>query len=365
MSEAPATVTVSSSNDGGVMAAMGYKRGKPMSTFERLKRGPALWQLFRGDRVASSDIILPERYLEACFELFLFTMILAWVVTSVSNPGMISRNRLKDIVGYNNVCVGFDEPPARYVVAPLMVLMAYLAIRYVTLDSLRADLEKAQGKINCLAYRFTQFANTFFVLVSCVWPMLLIITPDVSITGHFTIFIVFVVACYLCVGANFFESPKVSAKSKIWFTYFTLQTFGLAVVGAIDFNTYDYQQCPSANASVLPRELCEQDPLIAWQLLAYLDWGWFVLLGMTIVFLPDSPPIASIYVLVESHGRAHTSLDDVARSISDQVHKMLASGELRKVVEKEQRIAAKHVVVDPQSVEVVPASTVPAGTEVP
>ena len=34
-----------------------------------------------------------------------------------------------------------------------------------------------------------------------------------------------------------------------------------------------------------------QTPPVPWQLLWVLDWGWFILLGMTVIFLPDSPPL--------------------------------------------------------------------------
>ena len=34
------------------------------------------------------------------------------------NPDIISQNRLRDIVGYNNICVGFDTEPARSISAP-------------------------------------------------------------------------------------------------------------------------------------------------------------------------------------------------------------------------------------------------------
>ena len=40
-----------------------------------------------------------------------------------------------------------------------------------------------------------------------------------------------------------------------------------------------------------------QTPPVPWQLLWVLDWGWFVLLGMTVIFLPDSPPLKVSYEL--------------------------------------------------------------------
>ena len=50
----------------------------------------------------------------------------------------------------------------------------------------------------------------------------------------------------------------------------------LPVLGAIDFSTYREGQ---------------EAPLVPWQLVWLLDWGWFVLLGLTVVFLPDAPEL--------------------------------------------------------------------------
>jgi hypothetical protein len=40
-------------------------------------------------------------------------------------------------MGYNNLCVGLDEPPAAFVALPLLVLAAYFGIRYAYLDTQR------------------------------------------------------------------------------------------------------------------------------------------------------------------------------------------------------------------------------------
>ena len=35
----------------------------------------------------------------------------------------------------------------------------------------------------------------------------------------------------------------------------------------------------------------QEAPLVPWQLVWMLDWGWFMLLGLTVVFLPDAPAL--------------------------------------------------------------------------
>ena len=67
--------------------------------------------------------------LEAYFETFMLTMAVAWTATYMWNPTIIYQNRLRDIVGYNNLCVGFDTDPARSIVAPGFALMGYFVLR--------------------------------------------------------------------------------------------------------------------------------------------------------------------------------------------------------------------------------------------
>ena len=72
--------------------------------------------------------------------MFIITMAVSWTLTLMYNPNVLASNRLKDMVGYNNLCVGFDTEPARTVATPLFALMAYFGIRYVALDGVAADM---------------------------------------------------------------------------------------------------------------------------------------------------------------------------------------------------------------------------------
>ena len=48
---------------------------------------------------------------------------------------------LKNIVGYNNPCVGWDLAPASYIGQLAIVLGSYVSIRYATLDITRTRLD--------------------------------------------------------------------------------------------------------------------------------------------------------------------------------------------------------------------------------
>ena len=240
-----------------------------------LQAGPSLWQLATRPALCSGSYA-PERYLEAAGECFILMILVSWAITWTFNPSIIASNLLKDRVGYNNLCVGFDSPPARFIAMPFQVLQAFLAIRYVSLDSARAELEKAAGRITGWQYWFTRGANLCYGAFMTCFPVLLVVTPEVSVNAHTYLFFAMLVFSFAVVAANFCEAEVVTLSSKVWFGIFGTFTAVLPVLGAIDFATYREGQAA---------------PLVPWHLVWLLDWGWFMLLGLTVVFLPDAPEL--------------------------------------------------------------------------
>ena len=84
-------------------------------------------------------------------------------------------------------------------------------------------------------------------------------------------------------------------------------------MGILDFMNYEYEQYEPNVVEITPYSTkstayavaqgdiqaesyvrnigTRQTPMVPWAFVAYLDYGWFVLLGLTVVFLPDSPPL--------------------------------------------------------------------------
>jgi len=298
-------------------------------TVKELSQGPALYRLYSAHRDSGNPdcVIVPEMYLQASGEAFVITCISAWAVTAVWNPGVIDRNPLKDLVGYNNVCVGFDEPPARFLAVPLFVVVAALGIRYAQLDTLRAKLQLRdhEYKISNFRYGFTTFANNGYVFFSCLMPLLLVVTPTVSQMFHTFGFMFIIIFCWLVIFANFFEAKVVTRESKIWLVTFSVCSVSVALIGIIDFRSYDYEKCrldvnrtlgiadimdvrfDSLWDTILMeehREACEQSPGAPWWLLAIFDYGWFFLLSTVVVFLPDAPPVHVDFELVREIKRS-------------------------------------------------------------
>ena len=84
-------------------------------------------------------------------------------------------------------------------------------------------------------------------------------------------------------------------------------------MGILDFMNYEYEQYEPDVIQITPYSTkstayavaqgdiqaesyvrnigTRQTPMVPWAFVAFLDYGWFVLLGLTVVFLPDSPPL--------------------------------------------------------------------------
>ena len=283
-----------------------HAQSEVQSVQRKFKRGPAFFKIVRSN-FRKAVVCRPELYLEASFEVFLFMVACSWITTCWFNPDILFRstggNRINDIFSYNNVCVGFDTAPARYVAQPLFALQSFLGIRFGNLDLLRLNLESAKGRVGKWQFYFSALMDLLFMGTMLLWPMLLIITPDSGGTGlnyHFYVYVTFVVIMYLTVLAQFTDgggpTGVVPLISKIWVSVFGLWTFLLLLIGFIAFNAYDYARCPSDLVATLYKngshaEFCHQDATVPVALMSMLDYGWFALLLFATPLLPYSPAL--------------------------------------------------------------------------
>lgn len=254
--------------------------------------GPALWQLARMPypNVDNNFYQMPERWLEATGECFVLCIGVSWLVTAMFNPGIFRDNILRSIVGYNNLCVGFDSVPARYVAMPLLVMQAVLAARYSYLDTIR--LKATRSYLTWWQFQLGYWANTIFAVWMACFPMLLVITAEfdswMSTKIHLFLFMATLFIMWMMLAGNVIEAPELEFGTKVWFGLFTFHTFMLPVVGTIDVLSFHPELTPDQIPSIRYEY---PHPPIPWPVVAYLDYGWFMLLMLTVVFLPEAPPV--------------------------------------------------------------------------
>ena len=328
---------------------------KVLSVKEKFRRGPAFYQIVRSN-FRKAAVTRPELYLDASFEVFLFMIACTWITTCIWNPNILlaskGGNRINDIFAYNNVCVGFDTPPARYVAQPLFALQSFLGVRYGNLDLLRLSLEWRAGRVDKLSAYFNATMDILFMGTMLLWPMLLIITPDAGGFGlnyHFYVYVIFVVIMYLTILAQFGTAPKegILLISKIWVGVYGGWTLLLLLIGFVGFNGYDYKRCPSDEVKLFyangtHAEYCQQDPAIPVGLMSVLDYGWFILLLFATPLLPYSPALnVPISLVIDENAKLVgmvAQADERARIAREQAK---IAGEKAKVKGKELAEIAK------------------------
>uniref|UniRef100_A0A7S2I8Q6 Uncharacterized protein n=1 Tax=Zooxanthella nutricula TaxID=1333877 RepID=A0A7S2I8Q6_9DINO len=296
--------------------------------------GPAIWQIIREPAPLPGKTLYlrPEQYLEATGEVFVGCMAFSWLVTSMCNPGIFRDNILRSIVGYNNLCVGFDSPPARYVAMPLLVLQAAMACRYSYLDTIR--LNAGRETLSACKYWFGYIANMVFAVHMLCFPLLLVLTADfmswTTTKIHLFLFLFTLFIMWFMIAGNVVEADSLELDTKIWFGTFTFFTFALPVVGTMDVLAF----APGIPGDqIYTVRYVKPHPPVPWPVTAFFDYGWFLLLLLTVVFMPEAPPVETRFhvepeVLGKSYGRA-SSDEEEYNDDSEDSERMYSSEKAR------------------------------------
>lgn len=234
------------------------------------KRGPALLIVARPNK----GVIHPEDYLKAAGELLFLLFAVVWGVTYVWNPGVIEQNPLRDRLGYNNLCVGFDAAPATYIGLLLFLPTVYFCIRYAWTDMERTQLLRA--RLTSLQYYFSVSTDALYVVSICVFGLVFVISPFDSIWLHSLAFLQYIAIRFLVVWANIYEhaAPPKSSIRFLWVYGFVSLAFPALVI--TNYLTYEAPPFGGDPAS----------PLVPYQLSMIFDYTWFLCLALTTKFMP-------------------------------------------------------------------------------
>jgi hypothetical protein len=222
----------------------------------------------------------PLLYFCASNEIMAICIAICWLMTTVFNPSSYYDNPIRDRVGYNNFCWGFDTAPARYFATPCFAILAWLGIQFAISDQQRAILTKE--KTGKTAFALSQRGNQAFALSSVLLPMLTVVTPDISVWWHTNIFLVHVIGRWLCYLANFFEASHVTLGQKWFFAIHTLASIGFPACLAINYIAYD---------ALSPDERQGFVPVVPPYIGQPIDLLWFITIMLTTKFLPQAARI--------------------------------------------------------------------------
>mmetsp|Transcript_97915 Transcript_97915/g.277131 ORF Transcript_97915/g.277131 Transcript_97915/m.277131 type:complete len:1076 (+) Transcript_97915:79-3306(+) len=238
-----------------------------------------IWKLFVRHviRPEYRDFALrPEEYAGAAGEVLVVALASGWALTYFFNHQVIEDNILKKIVGYNNLCVGWDEPPAVYFAAPLYLVIIYCYIRFMHLDTFRMKLTPA---ITSMQRRTVLISNSLTAIAFALSFQLMVIGPMQSAMGHSCAFIVLIIAFYFYYLSNFLEvDVKYHPQGVgVFIIFYGIAAFGFSFCALYQLFAFDRET--SEPGRISPR------------LIQLLDYSWFLCIGLSSWFSPRAPSI--------------------------------------------------------------------------
>jgi len=225
----------------------------------------------------------PETYLSAGGELLVLAMVISWALTYFFDNQLIHHNELRKRVGYNNLCVGWDEAPAKLVAAPLFVLIIWVNSRYMQLDFWRASLSPTSTPWTNLMVMTANLANALSWVACC---LIFVVSPKENATLHTLSFVQLVVFGYIAYAANFLETEAAHHPrgSYVFLFFFGLASVSFGICAITQFLTYDDET--------------ETPGPIPWYVTALADYSWFGCLGIQGYMRPAAPSLRVSYSLV-------------------------------------------------------------------
>lgn len=252
-----------------------------------LKPGGILWRNLATVRVftklldAPANVVHnPEDFSMASGEVLVLAMILSWTLTYMLNPSVIHHNALKARVGFNDPCVGWDQPPAKQVAAPLFILCIYFDSRYLYFASARENLEPEFKQKHVAG-----IINGLCMLSWFVSLLIFIIDPEVNATLHICSFAQLIFFRWMSYTIQWLSSPERYRPKYggFYVVFYSLCTFSFTICALIQTFTY----CPKTNT---------RGPVPV-ALLASLDGCVFVCMFVGGNFRPRGPSVKSKFRL--------------------------------------------------------------------
>lgn len=218
--------------------------------------------------MGGDSAIVPEDYLSASGEGLFAMMVTSWIIAYFFSYENIQKNPLKDMLGYNNVCVAWDVPPALYVAPVMFGVPLYCALRYAVTDYDRYALCAVESG----SLRAKRIINAVYSISVCATVLIFVITPTVHANAHTLLFCQLIFFRFVVVASAFVLVPpevEVSRSQLVFLTVYGLVSVSLLLVFMI-------------NMYISPGGWLRSH----WIISQTVDLAWFVCLPLTTKFMP-------------------------------------------------------------------------------
>eukprot|EP00928_Gymnodinium_smaydae_P047605 TRINITY_DN3178_c0_g1_i1.p1 TRINITY_DN3178_c0_g1~~TRINITY_DN3178_c0_g1_i1.p1 ORF type:complete len:774 (-),score=49.24 TRINITY_DN3178_c0_g1_i1:97-2418(-) len=234
----------------------------------------------QSDQDESVQRITGVTYLHAVDEYLGIMTGAAWLISYLFNPGLLESNPLRDRLGYNNICVAWDAPPAQYIICVVAGLFAYLGLRYAWMSIIRTC---ASWKGLAPSVRFLSLTGDLvYAFGFCCFLMIFPLTPFISAFQHTLIFFTFITCRALFVLSRFvLDRATATTRGWIFCAIYTAVSIGGVINVFIGFTRYDVAFASGH------KHLHPMLPL-GTRITAFMDYLWIFMSVFTSRFLPTS-----------------------------------------------------------------------------
>jgi len=267
-------------------------------------------------------------YLGAISELLAGTIVLCFIITwfhdCVTGTNKLWDNPIHNMVGYNNPCAFWDQPPALYFAFMMYCPMVYLAIRYAHIDSMRADMTYTAERRPSLSgdlkrARGNAIINWLYAFSQCLVMGIFVVPPLVAdgreaypkdpmnptkdeidnmhhhMHLHAFFFLQLVPSLCLAITANYYEAHSTSDVTGIYLSQHQFIVLGFYIVATI------METCCASYAIFGYTGRYLKDEPQFYQLhpwfMQTVDYSWFLSLPLVTYFGPPAPNIVCHYTL--------------------------------------------------------------------
>jgi len=211
-------------------------------------------------------------------------------------------------MGYNNICVGIDMPPALWTTATLYGLCSAATLNYVlfALHRLKVSSEEHMISLSKPEVVAFYFCNLFYLFGGLVFALCFVNHPWDNLPAHTRPFEIFMVGKLLAVWAVFYEEklsrkfsegrygidkkkkkdPNFEAFRYLWYVIFTITSLGLPVLFELNMA---HRQRWLEKSKRGEHDGEDFSPYVLREFTCVVDWTWFGCFVLTGTFLPKRP----------------------------------------------------------------------------
>jgi len=155
-----------------------------------------------------TNTINPENLRIVVYLFFIGIGLVGFLVTRIFSDHAIHHNTLKDLWGYNNVCVFFDHAPATYVLPTLYAINLLFISMYFFSSWYRCQGEYQAKKISKPGFIGYSIITLYEFLSFCFFATIFAVSPDENLILHSVPFINLIIALSTLASKNYWYHQK-------------------------------------------------------------------------------------------------------------------------------------------------------------